>query len=108
MHRSLLLRVVRAREDGKFKVVIGDQEGRAAYVKKDPEVVALLCKKKKLGRALRCAVPNEIFEELQRSAEDFQRLSESQKGLSYCEAFALDGAYSAADEVQNPLFCELG
>jgi len=59
-----LVRIVRTPE-GQVKVdLTGRSNGRGAYLAKTLEAIELCKKKGALARALECAIPDEIYEEL--------------------------------------------
>lgn len=100
--KSLLWRVVRTRkEDGRFLVKLDKGEGRSAFVSKDSHSVSECLKKNRLGRALRCAVPKHIGEELRRRAVEWDKVSRCDRGFLYAEAYGTDGIWAAIDEVQG-------
>lgn len=62
--KNALVRVVKTKDD-EFKVdTTGKMSGRGAYVHTKSECVAKLKKTKMLNKAFKCAVPDEIYEEL--------------------------------------------
>lgn len=61
-----MIRVVRGK-DGTVSVdETGKQAGRGAYLCRDAECLSKARKKRGLERSLKCAVPPEIYEELER------------------------------------------
>lgn len=59
-----LLRIVRT-TDGTIQVdTTGKLNGHGAYLKKDPEAVALAKKKGSLKKALETDIPDEVYEEI--------------------------------------------
>ena len=60
-----LLRVVRSK-DGEISLdLTGKKSGRGAYICNDAECFAKARKKKSLERALKCVIPQEIYEKLE-------------------------------------------
>lgn len=75
--RTQLFRVVRVRTaDGRNEVRIAEGNGRSAYVSRDVESVVESKRKNRLGRALRCKVKAEIYDELVRMAEEYMDTSD--------------------------------
>ncbi|WP_071789028.1 YlxR family protein [Leptolyngbya sp. Heron Island J] len=62
VHRSQLLRVVRTHPTGTVQFNKGS--GRSAYLCPQLDCLNLAHKKNRLGRALRIAIPEEVYEEL--------------------------------------------
>lgn len=65
-----LIRIVRNKEGEVFVDPTGKMNGRGAYLKKSKEAFALAKKKKVLNRALQVEVPEQIFEELEKFANE--------------------------------------
>ena len=59
-----LIRVVKNKEGNFFVDTTGKMAGRGAYLCKNEECLKKLQKSKGLNRAFKCAVPDEIYEEL--------------------------------------------
>lgn len=106
MHRSLLWRVVKTNDNGTTKVVIGEGEGRSAYVQKDLKSVTQSQHKNRLAKALRCKVPRGIYNDLKERAAQWDRLTPTEKGFVHCEAYGVDGVSSCVDEVQEAFLDE--
>ncbi len=65
-----LLRVVANQEGNVFFDLSGKANGRGAYVKNSEEVILKAKQKDLLGRHLDVRVPDEVYEELYRYAQD--------------------------------------
>lgn len=59
-----LLRIVKNKDGEIFVDKTGKANGRGAYVCKDKECYAKLCKSKALNKAFKCNVPQEIYEKI--------------------------------------------
>ncbi len=65
-----MLRIVRSK-DGEIAIdPTGKKSGRGAYICNDAECLAKAVKKRSLERALRCAIPQEIYDSLKESVTD--------------------------------------
>ena len=60
-----LLRIVRNKEGEISLDLTGKKSGRGAYICKDAECFALAKKKRSLERALKCRIPDEVYEQLE-------------------------------------------
>ena len=60
-----LIRVVKNKEGLVFVDKTGKGNGRGAYISKSLEALEIAKKKKSLGRALECEIPESIYEELE-------------------------------------------
>lgn len=62
-----LLRIVRSPE-GEVKIDLsGKANGRGAYLKKDPAIIAVAKKNKALERALEVSIPEEFWEKVEQA-----------------------------------------
>lgn len=68
--KQQLIRVVRNKEGEVFVDPTGKQNGRGAYLKRSHEAFAIAKKKKVLARALQVEIPDEIFVELEKYANE--------------------------------------
>ena len=59
-----LLRIVKNKEGEIFVDDSGKANGRGAYVCKEKDCYAKLCKQKGLNRAFKCNVPAEVYEKI--------------------------------------------
>ena len=65
-----LLRVVKAK-DGDISIdLTGKKSGRGAYICNDKECFEKAVKRKSLERALKCAIPQEVYESLKEQIND--------------------------------------
>lgn len=64
-----MLRVVRDKDGNISFDETGKKSGRGAYICKDKECFAMARKKKSLERSLKCAIPNEVYEALEKELE---------------------------------------
>lgn len=64
LEKKDLIRIVKNKENKVFIDQTGKQNGRGAYLKKDPEVIKKAKKNKILERKLEITIPDEIYEEL--------------------------------------------
>ena len=60
-----LVRVVKNKEDQVFVDLTGKQNGRGAYICQSRECFLKAKKSKRLERKLECAIPDEIYEQLE-------------------------------------------
>lgn len=64
-----LVRIVRSK-DGEISLdPTGKKSGRGAYICKDSECLAKAIKKKAIERSFKCAVPSEVYDQLQQEME---------------------------------------
>ena len=61
-----LVRVVKNNEGKVFIDLTGKANGRGAYLKRSNEAIDIAIKKNSLGRALECAIEQEIYDELRK------------------------------------------
>ena len=60
--KKTLVRIVRSK-DGEIAVdVTGKKSGRGAYICREPECFEQVRRQKKLERALKCQIPDEIYD----------------------------------------------
>ena len=65
-----LLRIVRTK-DGEISLdTTGKKSGRGAYICHDPQCLEKAQKRKSLERALKCAIPPEIYDSLKEQIAD--------------------------------------
>lgn len=99
--KALLWRVVRVRRADGSKVVAFDAgEGRSVYISRSLRLVRESVRKKRLTRALKCAIPDHVILTLLESAEKWESLPVEEKGLLFCEVYAEEGVSPAVEEVQ--------
>ena len=68
-----LLRVVKTK-DGQVAVdLTGKMNGRGAYIKKDIAVLDMAIKKNSLGRRLECVISDEVYDEIRKILEKYER-----------------------------------
>ena len=69
-HESLpkkeLLRIVKNKDGEVFVDTTGKANGKGAYIKKDPEVLALAQRRKALDKALEIEIPKEVYADIAR------------------------------------------
>lgn len=65
-----LIRVVRNKEGEVFVDATGKMNGRGAYLKRSKVAIETAKKKKVLARALQVEIPEQIFEELEKFANE--------------------------------------
>lgn len=100
--KSLLWRVVRVRKaDGSTVVTLDEGEGRSAYVSKDLESVTESLRRKRLNKALKAPVPEEIQQRLSDLAASWDRIPAAERGMLFCDVYATDALSAAVDEVQQ-------
>lgn len=68
--KQQLIRVVRNKESEVFVDPTGKMNGRGAYLKRSHEAFNKAKQKKLLARALQVEIPDEIFEELEKYANE--------------------------------------
>lgn len=68
--KQQLIRIVRNKEGQVSVDPTGKMNGRGAYLKRSREAFSLAKKKKVLARALQVEIPDEIFEELGKYADE--------------------------------------
>ncbi len=66
------VRIVRSKEGEIFIDLTGKKSGRGAYVCRDDNCFAQVRKAKKLERALKCAVPEEIYDNIEKELSSDQ------------------------------------
>ncbi len=67
--KKQLLRIVKNKDGEIFVDKTGKANGRGAYVCKDKECYAKLCKQKSLNKAFKCNVPAEVYEKIGKEFE---------------------------------------
>lgn len=67
--KKTLLRIVKNKDGEIFVDLSGKANGRGAYVCKEKECYAKLCKQKALNRAFKCDVPQEVYLKIGESIE---------------------------------------
>lgn len=76
-------------------------QGRSAYVRKELHHVQSASKKNRLGKALRCRLPQEVESELKRLSLEWEQTPVHARGLLYAECFGLEGVDAAVFDVQD-------
>lgn len=66
------VRVVRSKEGDVFLDETGKKAGRGAYLCREAECFAQVRKARKLDRALKCAVPDEIYDTIEKELSSDQ------------------------------------
>lgn len=61
-----LLRIVKNKDGEIFVDTTGKANGKGAYIKKDPEALALAIKKNALGRALEATIEENVYDEIRK------------------------------------------
>lgn len=65
-----LVRIVKSKTEGEsFEIALdltGKKNGRGAYICKNPDCLKKARKAKRIERALECAIPEEVWEEMER------------------------------------------
>ncbi len=61
-----LLRIVKNKDGEIFVDTTGKANGKGAYIKKDPEALALAIKKNALGRALEAVIEENVYDEIRK------------------------------------------
>lgn len=62
-----LLRIVKTKDGEIFADETGKANGRGAYIKKDLETLSLAKKNKALDRALETEIPEEVYEQIEKT-----------------------------------------
>ena len=65
-----LLRVVRSKDGEISADLTGKKSGRGAYICNDMECIEKAVKKRSLERALKCAIPAEVYEKLREQIQN--------------------------------------
>ena len=68
--KSSLFRIVKSPDGTVFYDEKGSHDGRGAYICKNGQCLARVRKTGALGRTLKCEIPEEIFELLERQAKE--------------------------------------
>ncbi len=65
-----MLRIVRDKEGEVFLDPTGKKNGRGAYICRDKKCFEAARKKKALERSLKCQIPNQVYDRLERELAD--------------------------------------
>ena len=66
LRKKELLRIVKNKDGEIFVDTTGKANGKGAYIKKDPEALALAIKKNALGRALEAVIEENVYDEIRK------------------------------------------
>lgn len=64
--KKTLLRIVRSKEGVVEVDPTGKKSGRGAYICREPECFSQVRRQKKLERALKCQIPDEVYEAVEK------------------------------------------
>ena len=98
-----LIRVVR---DNTGKVTVdnsGKQNGRGAYLKKDLEVVDMARKTKALEKYLEVLIPEEVYEELEKAINKFEKSNKEKALIISQTTFSLETFENIVEKIKQKL-----